>query len=187
MNKRILVVEDQPDNRQIIRDMLAPTDYEITEAEDGEQALAAIAKQRPDLILMDIQLPIMDGYTAVSRIKADPALRSIPIIAVTSYALNREEKKRVRRDVMTMSRSRLARANCWRKFAITCNNGPHSFLQRTSDRGPPRGNLNVIFFRAWRGPWHGEDPWSGGNSLHFSVAPPPPGRLRRTRSRRRCQ
>jgi two-component system cell cycle response regulator DivK len=78
MSKRILVVEDQPDNRQIIRDMLAPTDYEITEAEDGEQALAAIAKQRPDLILMDIQLPIMDGYTAVSRIKADPALRSIP-------------------------------------------------------------------------------------------------------------
>jgi two-component system, cell cycle response regulator DivK len=90
MSKRILVVEDQPDNRQIIRDMLAPTDYEITEAENGEQALAAVAKQRPDLILMDIQLPIMDGYTAVSRIKADPALRSIPIIAVTSYALNGE-------------------------------------------------------------------------------------------------
>ena len=67
MSKRILVVEDQPDNRQIIRDMLAPTDYEITEAENGEQALAAIAKQRPDLILMDIQLPIMDGYTATRR------------------------------------------------------------------------------------------------------------------------
>ena len=93
MSKRILVVEDQPDNRQIIRDMLAPTDYEITEAENGEQALAAIAKQRPDLILMDIQLPIMDGYTATRQIKADPALRSIPIIAVTSYALSGEEKK----------------------------------------------------------------------------------------------
>ena len=52
MTKRILVVEDQPDNSQIIRDMLAPTDYEITEAENGEEALAAIAKQRPDLILM---------------------------------------------------------------------------------------------------------------------------------------
>jgi two-component system, cell cycle response regulator DivK len=93
MSKRILVVEDQPDNRQIIRDMLAPTDYEITEAENGEQALASIAKQRPDLILMDIQLPIMDGYTATSQIKADPALRSIPIIAVTSYVLSGEEKK----------------------------------------------------------------------------------------------
>jgi CheY-like chemotaxis protein len=55
-------------------------------------ALAAIAKQRPDLILMDIQLPIMDGYTATSKIKADPALRSIPIIAVTSYALSGEDK-----------------------------------------------------------------------------------------------
>ena len=76
MTKRILVIEDQADNRQIIRDMLAPTDFEITEVENGEEALVAIAKQRPDLILMDIQLPIMDGYTATSRIKADPALRS---------------------------------------------------------------------------------------------------------------
>jgi two-component system, cell cycle response regulator DivK len=57
VSKRILVVEDQADDRQIIRDMLAATDYEITEAEDGEQALAAVAKVRPDLILMEIQLP----------------------------------------------------------------------------------------------------------------------------------
>ena len=85
MSKRILVVEDQQDGRQIIRDMLAGTDYEITEAENGEE--------RPDLILMDIQLPIMDGYTATKQIKAEPALRSIPIIAVTSYALAGEEKK----------------------------------------------------------------------------------------------
>ena len=92
MSKRILVVEDQPDNRQIIRDMLAPADYEITEAENGEEALAAIAKQRPDLILMDIQLPIMDGYTATRRIKDDPALRAIPIIAVNSYV--EDEKAR---------------------------------------------------------------------------------------------
>ena len=86
MSKRILVVEDQLDTRRIIRDMLAATDYEIIEAEDGEQALAAIAKQRPDLILMDVQLPIIDGYTATRRIKADPALRSIPVIAVTCKA-----------------------------------------------------------------------------------------------------
>ena len=84
MTKRILVVEDQEDNRQIIRDMLTFTDYEIAEAESGEQALEAVAKQRPDLILMDIQLPGMDGYEATRRIKADPALQSIPIIAVTS-------------------------------------------------------------------------------------------------------
>jgi len=93
MSKRILVVEDQPDNRQIIRDMLVDTGYEIIEAENGEEALAAIAKQRPDLILMDIQLPVMDGYTATRRIKTDADLKSIPIIAVTSYALSGEEKK----------------------------------------------------------------------------------------------
>jgi two-component system cell cycle response regulator DivK len=93
MTKRILVVEDQADNRQIIRDMLGVTDYAITEAENGEEALAAIAKERPDLILMDIQLPILDGYEATRRIKADPALRSIPIIAVTSYALSGDEHK----------------------------------------------------------------------------------------------
>ena len=57
-------MEDEEDNRQIIRNMLAPTDYQISEVEDGQQALEAIAKQQPDLILMDIQLPIMDGYEA---------------------------------------------------------------------------------------------------------------------------
>jgi two-component system, cell cycle response regulator DivK len=93
MTKRILVVEDQEDNRQILRDLLASTDYEIVEAENGVEALAAVAKQRPDLILMDIQLPVMDGYEATRRIKADPALRSIPIIAVTSYALSGDEAK----------------------------------------------------------------------------------------------
>ncbi len=93
MSKRILVVEDQEDNRQIVRDLLTITDYEVTEAENGEEALASVAKQRPDLILMDIQLPIMDGYEATRRLKADPALRAIPIIAVTSYALSGDEEK----------------------------------------------------------------------------------------------
>jgi two-component system, cell cycle response regulator DivK len=93
MSKRILVVEDQEDNRQIIRDMLTATDYELTEAANGEEALAAVARERPDLILMDIQLPGIDGYEATRRIKADPSLNSIPIIAVTSYALSGEEQK----------------------------------------------------------------------------------------------
>ena len=93
MSKRILVVEDQEDDRQIIRDMLAGTGYAITEAEDGEQALASVAKERPDLILMEIQLPSMDGYEAMRRIRTDPALLSIPIIAVTSFAPHGEEQK----------------------------------------------------------------------------------------------
>ena len=93
MTKRILVVEDQEDNRQIMRDLLTANDYEMTEAENGEEALAAVAKDRPDLILMDIQLPVLDGYEATRRIKADPSLSSIPVIAVTSYALSGDEVK----------------------------------------------------------------------------------------------
>ncbi len=81
MSKRILVVEDQPDNRQIIRDMLAPTDYEISEVESGEEALEAVAKQRPDLILKDIQLPIMDGSTARAELR--------PILQCDRYQLSR--------------------------------------------------------------------------------------------------
>ena len=93
MSKHILVVEDQEDNRQILRDLLGNAGYELTEAENGAQALAAVAARRPDLILMDIQLPVLDGYEATRRIKSDPALRSIPIIAVTSYALGGDEDK----------------------------------------------------------------------------------------------
>jgi two-component system cell cycle response regulator DivK len=93
MRKRILVVEDQEDDRQIIRDMLAGTDYEITEAEDGEQALSAVTRERPDLILMEIQLPSMDSYETMRRIRADRALLSIPIIAVSSYAPDEEQQK----------------------------------------------------------------------------------------------
>ena len=80
------------DNRQILRDLLA-AHYAVTEAEIGEEALAAVARERPDLILMDIQIPIMDGYEATRRIKADPATRSIPIMVVTSYALTGDEEK----------------------------------------------------------------------------------------------
>ena len=93
MSKRILVVEDHEDNRQILRDLLASAGYDMIEAEDGEAGVAAAAAERPDLILMDIQLPILDGYEATRRIKANPALNAIPIIVVTSYALSGDEDK----------------------------------------------------------------------------------------------
>jgi two-component system cell cycle response regulator DivK len=93
MTKRILVVEDQEDNRQILRDLLSNVGYEMIEAEDGVQAIEQATKHRPDLILMDIQLPLMDGYEATRRIKANPDLKSIPIIVVTSYALSGDEEK----------------------------------------------------------------------------------------------
>jgi two-component system cell cycle response regulator DivK len=93
MTKHILVVEDQEDNMQILRDLLTNAGYEMTEAVNGEEALAEVAKQRPDLILMDIQLPDMDGYETTRRIRINPDLKCVPIIAVTSYALAGDESK----------------------------------------------------------------------------------------------
>ena len=93
MTKRILMVEDSEDNRQIIRDLMESVGYDLIEAEDGAAGVAMATEHRPDLILMDIQLPVMDGYEACRRIKADPELRHIPIIAVTSYALSGDEAK----------------------------------------------------------------------------------------------
>jgi two-component system cell cycle response regulator DivK len=93
MSKRILVVEDHEDNRRILHDLLTSAGYEVIQAENGKEALAAAARERPDLILMDIQLPLLDGYEATRRIKADPDLRAIPIIVVTSYALSGDEGK----------------------------------------------------------------------------------------------
>jgi two-component system cell cycle response regulator DivK len=93
MSKRILVIEDQADNRQILRDLLTSADFEVIEAVDGEAGLAAAAAHRPDLILMDIQLPGLDGYEATRRLKADAALQAIPVIAITAYELNEAEDK----------------------------------------------------------------------------------------------
>jgi two-component system, cell cycle response regulator DivK len=93
MTKRILVVEDQEDNRQIIRDLLTSAGYELVEAVDGEEGVRLAESERPDLILMDIQLPVLDGHEATRRIKQNPELRHIPIIVVTSYALSGDDRK----------------------------------------------------------------------------------------------
>ncbi|MGE5202545.1 MAG: response regulator [Acidobacteriota bacterium] len=93
MSKRILVVEDTEDNRQIIRDLLTSAGFEMIEAVTGEEGVAMAAQHKPDLILMDIQLPVIDGYEATRRIKAIPELKAIPVIAVTSYALAGDEQK----------------------------------------------------------------------------------------------
>jgi two-component system cell cycle response regulator DivK len=91
--KRILIVEDTPDNRQIMRDLLTSAGFELIEAVDGGAGVDAALVHRPDLILMDIQLPILDGYEATRRIKSNPETAGIPIIAVTSYALSGDEAK----------------------------------------------------------------------------------------------
>jgi len=93
MSKRILAIEDHEENRRLLRDLLTSFGYELTEAVTGEEGLTAAVANPPDLILMDIQLPGIDGYETTRRIKADPALRHIPVIAVTSYALSGDDVK----------------------------------------------------------------------------------------------
>jgi len=93
MSKRILAIEDHAENRRILRLLLARAGYELIEAATGEEGIAMAEKERPDLILMDIQLPGLDGYEATRRLKANPDLRHIPIIVVTSYALSGDDVK----------------------------------------------------------------------------------------------
>ncbi|WP_119461478.1 response regulator [Rhodospirillaceae bacterium SYSU D60014] len=93
MSSRILVIEDQDDNRRIVRDLLANAGYEVIEAASGDSGVAMAESEHPDLILMDIQLPGIDGYEATRRIKKNPVLQRIPIIAVTSYALSGDDAK----------------------------------------------------------------------------------------------
>ncbi len=133
MSQCILVVEDQDDNRQILRDLLTSADFEVIEAVDGEAGLAAAAANRPDLILMDIQLPVMDGYEATRRLKADAVLHAIPVIAVTSYGLaGDDDKARAAgcdgyiskpyspRQLLATFPSPTARVSSWRRSASTC-------------------------------------------------------------------
>ena len=93
MTKRILVIEDTEDNRVILSDLLSSAGYELIEAMDGLEGVATAEREQPDLILMDIQLPGIDGYEATRRIRQIPALAKVPIIAVTSYALSGDEAK----------------------------------------------------------------------------------------------
>ena len=93
MSKKILMVEDTEDNRQILRDLFESTDYELLEAVDGAAGIEMASTHKPDLILMDIQLPVLDGYETTRRLKSNPETRHIPIIAVTSYALSDDEAK----------------------------------------------------------------------------------------------
>ncbi len=93
MSKRILVVEDQDDLRAILRDYLTATGYEVIEAVDGSEGVAKARSERPDLVLMDIQMPVLDGYEATRQIKALPGLGATPIIAVSSFAMKGDEEK----------------------------------------------------------------------------------------------
>jgi len=93
MTKRVLIVDDNADNRQILIDLLTANGYEVLEAVTGIDAVTVAERETPDLVLMDIQLPGIDGHEATRRIKAMPALARTPVIAVTSYALAGDDRK----------------------------------------------------------------------------------------------
>lgn len=84
---RILVVEDNDDNMTLIVDVLQSLDHVVLKATDGEQGVAVARQEKPDLILMDLSLPRMDGWTATKLIKSDPELAHIPVIALTAHAM----------------------------------------------------------------------------------------------------
>ncbi len=92
MNKKILVVEDNPDNREIMSAVLRHRGYEVMEAEDAETALELVGDHKPDLVLMDISLPRMDGYQATARLRELPHTAAVPVIAVSAHAFLQERR-----------------------------------------------------------------------------------------------
>lgn len=93
MPKKILVVEDDPDNRRIVSKVLSVEGYQVLEATDGMEALTQARAQRPDLILMDLAMPNMDGWEATRQLKGAPETRSIPVVALTAVAMRGDEEQ----------------------------------------------------------------------------------------------
>ncbi len=93
MKPRILVADDDMDNRAILAAGLSAAGFLVVLAQDGAQAVAEAGRQPPDLILMDMSMPVLDGYAATRRLKSDPALARIPVVALTAFALAGDEAK----------------------------------------------------------------------------------------------
>lgn len=92
-DKKILLVEDNPVNRRLAEFLLRSQGYQVRAATNAQEAFDTIKAERPDLILMDVQLPGMDGLEATRKLKAEPTTRDIPVVAVTSYAMKGDREK----------------------------------------------------------------------------------------------
>lgn len=90
---RILIVEDNEDNMILVCDVLSSRGYSILKAVDGQQGLDMARVERPDLIIMDLSLPLLDGWAAVRQLKDDPELRNIPVVALTAHAMAGDREK----------------------------------------------------------------------------------------------
>jgi CheY-like chemotaxis protein len=92
----ILIAEDNLVNRELLREMLEARDYRVAEARDGKEALAKIDEVKPDLVLLDINMPVLDGFAVIRLIRENPIFHQVPILAVTAYAM-KEDRERVLR------------------------------------------------------------------------------------------
>ncbi|MFA7348319.1 MAG: response regulator [Desulfurivibrionaceae bacterium] len=90
MAKKILVVDDVAQNRMLLRDVLGYFGYEVVEAGDGEEGVRMAREELPDLILMDMNMPVMDGYTALRILRSDPLTRGLRVAAITSFAMGND-------------------------------------------------------------------------------------------------
>jgi CheY-like chemotaxis protein len=93
MTARILLIEDNEQNRYLVTFLLRARGHEVLQALDGPQGIALAERERPDLVLLDIQLPSMDGYAVARELRRRPTLASVPIVAVTSYAMAGDREK----------------------------------------------------------------------------------------------
>ena len=93
MKRKILIVEDNEMNRDMLSRRLVRADYEVSTAVDGEEGIALAAKLRPDLIIMDMSLPKLDGWAASTQLKTNPDTREIPILALTAHAMDGDRKR----------------------------------------------------------------------------------------------
>jgi CheY-like chemotaxis protein len=91
--KKILVVDDNPVSRELIREVLENPQQRILEAEDGAEALEKVLQEAPDVVLLDIQLPVLDGYEVLRRIRSDPRFAMLPVLALTAFAMQEDCEK----------------------------------------------------------------------------------------------
>jgi len=94
---RVLVVEDNPLNLKLVRDVLRAAGYDVVEARSGEDGLRVAHESPPDIVLMDLQLPGIDGVETLRRLRLDPAVADVPVVAVTAFAM-REDRERAYAD-----------------------------------------------------------------------------------------
>ena len=90
---KVLIVEDNPVNRELLREVLEARGYAVSEACDGQEALRQIQNVVPDIVLLDLNMPVMDGFATLKHIRANPALAALPVLAVTAYTMQGDREK----------------------------------------------------------------------------------------------